>query len=148
MKTCSICKQKQDLSEYNKNKTKPDGLQTVCRSCNREKSRNYYSNNKEKQSKLINSRTKKIRLERRQYLWNYFDSHPCVDCGNTEKIVLEFDHITGVKINGVAKLAHDGAPIKVIDEEIAKCEVRCKNCHVKATYARLGGSWHDKFLTS
>lgn len=38
------------------------------------------------------------------------------------------------------------ASLDKIKAEIAKCEVRCSNCHTLATLRRRGGSWHDRFL--
>lgn len=35
MKTCSKCKQEKDLTEYNKNKTQPSGLDYYCKPCRR-----------------------------------------------------------------------------------------------------------------
>jgi hypothetical protein len=56
--------------------------------------------------------------------------HPCVDCGETDPVVLEFDHVRGKKkfnISGNAYAKSD----QELEKEIAKCEVRCRNCHVK-----------------
>jgi hypothetical protein len=36
MKTCTICKESLELSAFNKQKSRKDGLQTACRSCQKE----------------------------------------------------------------------------------------------------------------
>jgi hypothetical protein len=56
---------------------------------------------------------------------------PCVDCGETDPIVLEFDHVTGKKDRSITKLVSDKSSWKKIQDEIDKCEVRCRNCHRK-----------------
>jgi hypothetical protein len=35
--------------------------------------------------------------EGRQYVWSYLSTHPCVDCGESNPIVLESDHVRGRK---------------------------------------------------
>lgn len=47
MKVCSICKIEKDLSCFNKNKSKKDGLSTDCRECARKYLEEYRSKNKE-----------------------------------------------------------------------------------------------------
>jgi hypothetical protein len=60
---------------------------------------------------------------------NYKKLHPCVDCGETDYRVLQFDHIDPMtKIANVTRLASESSMAAVI-EEISKCEVRCANCH-------------------
>lgn len=43
-------------------------------------------------------------------------------------MVLEFDHIASKRTN-VTTLVWRGAAWPTIEKEIAKCEVRCANCH-------------------
>ena len=48
----------------------------------------------------------------------------------------DFDHIDRTtKINSLCDLVRRVAPIKVIDEEIEKCNLLCANCHhMKSNY--------------
>ena len=73
------------------------------------------------------------RVKVQQYIINYLKQHPCVDCGNTDIVVLEFDHVFGPKKKGVSILVANAMPIEEIQEEIDKCEVRCANCHRRRT---------------
>lgn len=77
----------------------------------------------------------------RAYIWSYLTKHPCVDCGETDSIVLEFDHISS-KNNDIASLIRMGA-LEQAKEEIKKCQVRCANCHRRITAIRAG--WTKKF---
>ena len=70
----------------------------------------------------------------------------CADCGVTDPLVLEFDHI-GPKRASVTRLAWYGCSLATIDAEIAECEVRCANCHRRAT-ARRGDHFRFRVLTS
>jgi hypothetical protein len=60
----------------------------------------------------------------------------CVDCGESNHIVLDFDHIRDKKYN-VSRMIHDGFSWAAIKKEIEKCEVVCANCHRIRTYNRL-----------
>jgi hypothetical protein len=67
-------------------------------------------------------------------------THPCVDCGESDPVVLEFDHVIGEKKHNIAYLVRSGRNWRSITKEIQKCEVRCANCHRRAT-ARRDGNW-------
>ena len=58
----------------------------------------------------------------------YLRTHPCVDCGNTDIRVLEFDHRndTDKKFAICNGAVHSTEKLL---EEVAKCDVRCANCH-------------------
>jgi transposase-like protein len=70
----------------------------------------------------------------------------CIDCGATDPLVLEFDHV-GLKRDSVTRLAWYGCSLATIDAEIAKCDIRCANCHRRAT-ARRGGHFRFSVLSS
>ncbi len=65
----------------------------------------------------------------------YKKLHPCIDCGESDFIVLDFDHRPGTNkrftIGGT-----NYHSLEVIKEEIAKCDIRCANCHRRITYYR------------
>ena len=60
----------------------------------------------------------------------------CVDCGITNHIVLDFDHLRDKKYN-ISRMIHDGFSWAAIKKEISKCEVVCANCHRVRTHNRL-----------
>ena len=67
----------------------------------------------------------------------YLSTHPCVDCGETDIVVLEFDHLgKDKKLDDVAHMIPRGYSLDKIKKEIAKCEVVCCNCHRRRTYTR------------
>jgi hypothetical protein len=63
--------------------------------------------------------------------FEFFGEHPCVDCGETDPLVLEFDHLADKRFN-IAKGMRDRSWQAVLDE-IAKCDVVCANCHRRRT---------------
>jgi hypothetical protein len=63
-----------------------------------------------------------------------------MECGNSfPSCVMEFDHVRGDKVIGVGLLAGYGVSIEAIQEEIAKCDLVCANCHRIRTWKR--GQW-------
>jgi hypothetical protein len=68
---------------------------------------------------------------------DYLKTHPCVDCGEKDAVVLEFDHVRGVKLGDVSVLTRSAISWRRISAEIEKCEVRCANCHRSKTAKHL-----------
>lgn len=133
MKRCTICKLEKDLSEFGNNRGKADGLQAYCGSCQKEKDRKYYQTNKKKVRAKRQTRVEEIR----QYIYEYLLENPCIDCGETDPVVLEFDHVRGKKKDIVSRLLYHRS-LKIITEEIKKCDVRCSNCHKRKTAKEFG----------
>lgn len=65
----------------------------------------------------------------RAFVWDYLSHSVCVDCGEYDPMVLQFDHVKGKKKMEISQMVAQGYSIEAILEEIAKCEVRCANCH-------------------
>jgi hypothetical protein len=64
----------------------------------------------------------------------------CTDCGERDPLVLQFDHVERKrKTKDVAWLVGSGCSCKRLAAEIAKCQVRCANCHRRKTAER--GNW-------
>ena len=144
MKKCTVCKTLKDLAEYNKKVRAQDGLQNICRDCNKTQSRKYYSANQEKHVKDVTARNKKARATNREYVMKVLLESGCVDCGFANPVALEFDHVRGEKIAGVGFLATRPVSMKKLKEEISKCEVRCRNCHQIRTCSEQ--NWWNKPL--
>ena len=90
------------------------------------------------------AKTRAAHLER---IGDYLLEHPCVDCGEADIRVLDFDHRDGEDKTGeVMKLAKAAYSWRRGSAEIAKCDVRCRNCHAKVTYERLGVTWRSRLM--
>lgn len=138
-KICNTCKKEKDLGEFNKNKTRKDGLQTICKICSRKRSRKFYKDNVDSQRIIIYKQKKDRKKESRQKINEYLSSHPCVDCKNDNIIVLEFDHRDQEKKHkAISEMVASGYAWIKIKQEIDKCDVRCANCHRIKTAKQLG----------
>jgi hypothetical protein len=63
--------------------------------------------------------------------------HSCVDCGESDPLVLDFDHVRGMKKRHVSRMISGGTSIETLRKEIEKCVVRCANCHRRKTAREL-----------
>lgn len=134
MKTCTKCNTDKPIEDFAMKRGKPTGR---CKSCNNEYFYKWYEKNKTTQSVRVMAQKKRRRKEIQQFLVEYFTSHPCVDCGMSNILVLEFDHVLGKK-REVSRLVAEGCSLQRLKEEIQLCEVRCCNCHRIKTLSRLG----------
>jgi hypothetical protein len=96
----------------------------------------HYEANKEIYKKRASTFSIEARKRNKNFIKNYLLLNPCVDCGESDVIVLEFDHVRGEKENNIANASNRAWSLKKIKEEISKCEVRCCNCHRRITHKR------------
>jgi hypothetical protein len=138
-KICNTCKEEKCNEEFNKNKTRKDGLQTICKTCSRKRSKKFYQDNVDSQRRTIYKQKKDRKKESRQKINEYLSCHPCIDCKNDNIIVLEFDHRDRAKKHkAISEMLASGYSWKKIKTEIDKCDVRCANCHRIKTASQLG----------
>ena len=80
--------------------------------------------------------TQRARAERiRRHIDAVKLSRGCIDCGfRGHPAALDFDHLSDKTIN-----VSSAKSIAQADAEIAKCEVRCANCHRIKTWERAWG---------
>lgn len=77
----------------------------------------------------------------RQYIINYKESRGCADCKRRGHFyehpyyVLQADHVWGTKEVNVSKMIRNNS-LEEIEEELAKCDIVCANCHAIRTHRR------------
>lgn len=74
-------------------------------------------------------------LEAMLYVLKYLKLHSCIDCGETDPRVLDFDHF-GPKRFTIGDALTRGLNVSVVAAEIEQCHVRCSNCHRKRHYTK------------
>jgi hypothetical protein len=75
-------------------------------------------------------------LRNHRFVLDMLRAGACADCGETDPVVLEFDH-RGDKRANVSSMC-DWASLATLRAEIAKCDVRCANCHRVRTQRAVG----------
>jgi hypothetical protein len=133
-KRCSMCKQWFPLEEFHRNRARRDGRQHACKTCNIERNKRWYREHPEVRGARMDEYNRRRKRKLQALLLEYLGSHPCVDCGEADPVVLDFDHLRD-KVANVSLMVLRKRPWSVILEEIAKCEVRCANCHRRKTAA-------------
>lgn len=134
MKRCSKCRQEKALTEFNRYGRSKDGRQPYCRAC----ASSYFTARRDVILPMIKTRKRDRKGDLTRYVRAYLSEHPCVDCGEADPVVLEFDHVRGVKIAHVSTLVKQVVALARLQEEIEKCDVRCANCHRRRTARTLG----------
>jgi hypothetical protein len=104
---------------------------TYCRACRSAYGKEHYA--KHRQTAVSRRRAR----ERQTRILESFEDHPCVDCGERDAVVLEFDHLRDRSFDIGANLHY--ARWETILAEIAKCEVVFANCHRRRTARRRDG---------
>lgn len=137
MKQCIKCGVTKPCKDFQKKATSPDGLTGTCKVCKRAYDNAYYKANPARKEYIRSNSDRRI-AENRKWILEYLKSHPCVDCGETDPIVLEFDHREDKSGNLAVMTTRNSIP--VLELEVAKCDVRCANCHRRKT-AKDFGFW-------
>jgi len=108
-------------------------LNSYCRQCHAAYRHAHYLANKPDYIRRAIAQVRARREENRHQVLRYLASHPCVDCGIENPVVLEFDHRDPRdKLTEVGRLMVN-KPWPRVRAEIEKCDVRCVNCHRRKT---------------
>jgi len=99
---------------------------------------------KAKRLDRLRRKKKRRRALAAKLAYEYLKTHPCVDCSETDVVVLDFDHVRGEKRNDISKMIRDGLSVESVRQEISKCEVRCANDHRRKTAKDFGFYRHLK----
>jgi hypothetical protein len=134
-RVCASCGQERPLTAFNFRNQRKGLRQYYCRDCTRQQVRNHYQAHQQYYVRKARVRSLRIIAEQRAWLRQFLSLHPCVDCGEKDPDCLDFDHVRGKKRCNISLMVGHFAWPK-IEAEIAKCEVRCANCHRKITAKR------------
>jgi len=136
-KQCPKCGESKLLSDFSSRSTQRHAPCSYCRLCQREYCKQHYK----AMRNIHNSRRYQRQAESRktilQRIRDYKRNKCCVDCGETDPIVLEFDHVRGAKLGDIGRMTYTST-WHLIELEIMKCDLRCANCHRRKTARQRG----------
>jgi hypothetical protein len=129
---CSACGADKSTAEFSLSDEVRRSLNFYCRKCQAAYRHAHYLANKPDYIQRAIAQLNAHRTENRREVLHYLASHPCVDCGMSNAVMLEFDHRDPrVKLTNVGNMMRKRWP-RVL-AEIEKCDVRCVNCHRRKT---------------
>lgn len=133
MLKCTRCKAEKPEDDFRWQYKAKGVRQDWCKSCFSLHEKKTWRSNPELRKR--NHENNKARGRRNlQFVWDYLSQHPCVECGETDPVVLEFDHLDGtVKRGAISDMTRKSFAIETLKEEIGKCVVLCANCHRRRT---------------
>ena len=140
-KTCTKCGCTKQEEEFGWER--PGHRHAACKICRAEYQAGYYERNKESELEYKARRQIEKREEVRLYVFTYLAEHPCIECGETNPLVLTFHHVRGEKKSNVSQMVNQGYSLRLIQEEIDKCDVLCANCHMIEEKKRRGTIYPD-----
>jgi hypothetical protein len=136
-RTCTKCFLQKPIEEFGWKDRTINKRHAVCKECTAKRSSEWYYKNREHHIENASANSRSYRKQAGEFIYQYLLTHPCVDCGEKDPIVLEFHH-TGDKEDDIASLVGRGHSLEKIKVEIEKCEVLCGNCHKRRTAKERG----------
>jgi len=141
MRQCAKCGVHKPFEEFMRRANSQRKFNAYCKACQRELCRAHYLQYKERYKERRHNRQAAYRARNRDDVQQYLRTHPCLDCGECDTRVLDFDHVDGRKVMNISTMVYTGVNLARIQAEILNCEVRCANCHRRKTAKQL--AWHE-----
>jgi hypothetical protein len=132
VRLCSVCHTTKPLGCFYRNPYGPGGLDKRCMDCMKA----YLKHRRlTDPSVMVRARASNKRRSTEPFfrLMEILKSSACVDCGERDPLVLDFDHVRGVKRFDVSASGGKCFAWATVEKEMAKCEIRCANCHRRRT---------------
>ena len=98
---CEVVKSPSDFPHRNKDK---GTHHSYCLVCGRKPGKNHYAKNVQYYVRKAHVRRRELSAELNGKLYDYLEQHHCVDCGENDPVVLEFDHVRGEKAYNVSAM--------------------------------------------
>jgi hypothetical protein len=138
MRTCTVCKQRKHIKAFGFRDNARGRRDRTCKACVAAASRTAATPQAEVDRNTGQSRGERSRTLQAR-VWRYLAQHPCIDCGETDPIVLDFDQVEpDSSRDSLYQLVHQGASWSALLSEIGRCDVRCANCRRRRTAAQFG----------
>ena len=145
MKTCTGCGDPKPETYFYLQDKMTGRRHAECKDCYSEHRKAYYKSHYLKYGEMYRERAKirraRIKRELQQKMMRYLADKSCLQCGENDTCVLDFDHINPQeKSFSIARATTNGLEWDKILTEISKCQILCANCHRKRT--AMSNGWY------
>lgn len=127
-KVCPKCKENKPITGWARNKGKPDGLGSWCKTCTQVLVNKWYNTpgNKDKHKAKLYAR----RTRNKNRLMEHFNNE-CLDCKTSyaNPCVYDFHHLEPEHKDKNFGKINTGSWARIEKEIIGKCVMLCANCH-------------------
>lgn len=138
LRRCSRCRKWKPIDAFPVKERDRGTRRSYCWDCCRAYGREHYLLNRDAYRERAQRRRVRYRDACQVMAYEYLLTHPCVDCGEADPVVLDFDHRDrSTKTQEVSWFIRR-RDLAGLAAEIAKCEVRCANDHRRKTARELG----------
>lgn len=138
IKFCRGCRRNRSVKYFHWRSRKKGARVSRCCTCVSKKSRKHYQQNRAAYVRKAQKWNKTQQRKVTTFILNYLKTHPCVDCGEDDPLVLTFDHVRGTKFKSISDLGAGRYTLERVQAEIKKCVVRCANDHLRRTARQFG----------
>lgn len=129
-KHCNKCNTTKAVSEFGKNASRQDGLQSQCKTCRKVTNNNHYKNSAQRR-KRIRENAKKFSEQSIAYVESLKEAASCPICGESSPCALDFHHKHNEKKEFIISEGKTSYSLNKLIPEINKCIIVCANCHRK-----------------
>ncbi len=119
--------------------------EVVCVNCHRRRTRRRLAFARRAATRREAAPSRPLRDRNQAFVGGILGRSSCVDCGEVDPAVLEFDHV-GPKRFAISDAVGGERALAELEAEVARCEVRCANCHRLRT-AERGGHFRASSVT-
>jgi hypothetical protein len=131
-KFCGSCNTIKPVEQYSWANKQKGVRQSTCKQCHKKHAKHHYLSHKATYIQKSRDYGNNYMIQCTKMVIMHLLHHPCVDCGETDPLVLDFDHLDD-KEHDICHMIQLRRKMDRIKKEMAKCEVRCANCHRRKT---------------
>jgi hypothetical protein len=133
LRVCARCRVSKPLAEFPIKNAAKGWYRSYCRPCCSEYGKEHYQKNPAYYLAKNHVSRARSRQTNRDLVFEYLLTHPCVDCGEKNVVVLDFDHVdSATKRSDVGSML-SRRTTSAVRREMQKCVIRCANCHRRRT---------------
>lgn len=140
-KLCTRCGIEKPITEFGRNITKKDGLQSACKTCRKEICKAYYYTHKS----TIRENARKHLLKIKEFI-NKVKEKGCIICKEKDPACLDFHHLCDKNFTIAAEVKNTSK--SKLEKEIEKCIILCSNCHRKLHFYKMDLQELEQYVSS